>query len=149
MIRLIVGKVVGKVLDLVGLDLVETWLSHRREMANNETERRKIDAGLEKAKDANRHDTANREGDRRLENLKHQRAFKLFWTAWAIATLPLTFWFAWGVIDSMLWNGAILPDVAELPPQIKEYADDVWGNLFYAGAGLGVAQIFAGRRRGP
>lgn len=67
--------------------------------------------------------------------------FKVFWLPWLAAALPLSAWFGWGVIDSIA-NGA-LPDVATLPPQIKEYADIVWGNIFYVGGGVAGAQLFA------
>lgn len=66
--------------------------------------------------------------------------FRMFWIAWSIAAIPLSVWFGWGVLDS-LTNGA-LPDVAELPPQLKAYADTVWNNIFYAGvAGAGVQLV--------
>lgn len=59
---------------------------------------------------------------------------KLFWVAWGMAALPLAAWFGWGCLDTLM-NGA-LPDVAELPPQLKQYADVVWGNIFYAGGAV-------------
>ncbi len=66
--------------------------------------------------------------------------FKIFWLAWSIAAVPTAAWFGWGMLDSLA-NGA-LPDVAALPPQLKEYADIVFGNIFYAGAaGAGVQAI--------
>jgi hypothetical protein len=67
---------------------------------------------------------------------------KAFWIPWLLAAVPLSAWFAWGVADSMLNGG--LPDVATLPPQLKEYADVVWGNIFYVGGGVAGAQIVAG-----
>lgn len=67
---------------------------------------------------------------------------KAFWIPWLLAAVPLSIWFAWGVADSTL-NGA-LPDVATLPPQLKQYADVVWGNIFYVGGGVAGAQILAG-----
>lgn len=66
--------------------------------------------------------------------------YKVFWIPWLMATLPLSAWFGWGVLDT-LTNGA-LPDVAELPPQLKAYADTVWRNVFYVGA-VGVAATAA------
>ena len=67
----------------------------------------------------------------------------LFWIPWLIAAVPTAAWFGWGMLDS-LFNGA-LPDVAELPPQIKEYADTVWQNLFFTGAGVAAASTIASR----
>lgn len=63
---------------------------------------------------------------------------KVFWVAWAIAAIPTVSWFGWGMLDS-LFNGA-LPDVAALPPQLKEYADTVLSNVFLTGAGMAGAQ---------
>lgn len=76
------------------------------------------------------------------EGMKH----RAFWFPWLLAALPLSGWFAWGVMDSML-NGA-LPDVATLPPQLKEYADAVWQNIFYTGAGVAGAGALASAIRG-
>ncbi|ABF71286.1 p034 [Rhizobium phage 16-3] len=42
-----------------------------------------------------------------------------------------------------LANGS-LPDVTALPPQLKEYADVVFANIFYVGGGVAGAQILAG-----
>lgn len=66
---------------------------------------------------------------------------KAFWLPWLLAAVPLSAWFAWGILDS-LTNG-LLPDVATLPPQLKEYADIVWGNIFYVGGGVAGAGIVA------
>lgn len=61
-----------------------------------------------------------------------------FWIPWSMAAIPLSMWFGWGVADSML-NGA-LPDVAALPPQLKEYADAVWSSIFLTGGVVAVGQ---------
>lgn len=76
-------------------------------------------------------------------------AHRMFWVAWSIAAIPTTLWYGWGVLDSMISNGALLPDVAALPPQLKGYADTVWNNLFLSGgvvaAGSSIASAI--RRR--
>ena len=59
---------------------------------------------------------------------------RAFWLAWLIAALPTATWYGWGMADS-LFDGS-LPDVAELPPQLKAYADIVFGNIFYAGGAV-------------
>jgi hypothetical protein len=70
------------------------------------------------------------------EGMQH----KAFWVPWLVAAVPTAGWFGWGMLDS-LCNGA-LPDVAALPPQLKEYADVVFGNIFYTGAaGMGVQAV--------
>jgi hypothetical protein len=69
---------------------------------------------------------------------------KVFWLVWGIAALPLAAWFAWGTLDT-LTNGA-LPDVATLPPQLKEYADSVWQNVFFTGVAQIVGNAIARRR---
>lgn len=66
---------------------------------------------------------------------------KVFWIPWMAATVPLSFWFAWGVLDTTF--PGYLPHVATLPPQLKEYADIAWSNLFYSGAGMAGAQLLA------
>lgn len=75
--------------------------------------------------------------------IKTGMQYRIFWVVWTVAALPLSMWFAWGTLDT-LFNGA-LPDVATLPPQLKEYADSVWANVFYTGGAVAgatsVAQI--------
>lgn len=71
---------------------------------------------------------------------------KLFWIPWLIAAVPTACWYGWGMLDST-FNGS-LPDVAELPPQLKEYADTVWQNIFYTGAGVAGATSLAKAIRG-
>jgi len=71
---------------------------------------------------------------------------KVFWVAWAIAAIPTVSWFGWGMLDS-LFNGA-LPDVAALPPQLKEYADTVWNSLFLSGGAVATASVVASAIRG-
>ncbi|WP_353640755.1 hypothetical protein [Mesorhizobium sp. WSM2239] len=72
--------------------------------------------------------------------IKKAMDFKVFWIPWLMAAVPVAAWFAWGMADSIA-NGA-LPDVAELPPQLKEYADVVWQNIFFTGvAGVGIQTL--------
>ncbi|WP_206078785.1 hypothetical protein [Allomesorhizobium camelthorni] len=110
--------------------------------AANETERLIADAAIKHL------ETTLEERRVAASVVKAGMQHKAFWIPWLLAALPLSAWFAWGVADSML-NGA-LPDVATLPPQLKEYADIVWGNIFYVGggvAGLGViASAIKGRK---
>ena len=71
-----------------------------------------------------------------------------FWIPWLIAAIPTAAWFGWGMLDS-LCNGA-LPDAAALPPQLKDYADIVFQNIFYVGggvAGLGAIANAIGSRK--
>lgn len=72
---------------------------------------------------------------------------KLFWIPWLMAAIPTAAWFGWGMLDSLA-NGA-LPDVAALPPQLREYADVVWNNLFLSGGAVAAGSMIASaiRRR--
>jgi hypothetical protein len=71
---------------------------------------------------------------------------KVFWVPWLMAAVPTSAWFGWGMVDSLA-NGA-LPDVAALPPQLREYADIVFQNIFLTGAGaVGVQSIASALRR--
>lgn len=77
-------------------------------------------------------------GDVIIAGMQH----KVFWIPWLVAAIPTSVWYAWGMVDS-LWPGH-LPHVAALPPQLKEYADIVFGNIFYVGGGVAGAQMVAG-----
>lgn len=74
--------------------------------------------------------------------VKQGMQHKVFWIPWLLAAVPCAAWFGWGMADSLA-NGA-LPDVTALPPQLKEYADVVFANIFYVGGGVAGAQILAG-----
>ncbi|WP_194086917.1 hypothetical protein [Pseudohoeflea suaedae] len=77
--------------------------------------------------------------------IKEGMQHKAFWIPWLIVSVPASMWAGWGYMDS-LFNGA-LPDVAALPPQLKEYADIVFANIFYTGAGMGAAQTISAALR--
>jgi hypothetical protein len=71
------------------------------------------------------------------EGMQH----RAFWIPWLVAAVPCAVWFALGMLDSA--TGGALPDVAALPPQLKEYADVVFANIFYVGGGVAGAQLLA------
>ena len=122
-------------LSLLSGPFLSQILGHLERKANTETERQRIAAAREQVANTERADLVK-------EGMQH----KAFWFPWLLAALPLAFWFAWGVTDSTL-NGA-LPDVATLPPQLKEYADIVWSNIFYVGGGVAGAGIIANAIKG-
>ncbi len=71
------------------------------------------------------------------EGMQH----KAFWIPWSMAAIPTAGWYGWGMMDSMLYDGTLLPDVSALPPQLMHYADMVMNNLFYSGAGVAGLQV--------
>ena len=73
------------------------------------------------------------------EGMQHEA----FWVPWLIAAVPTAAWFGWGMADCLIYAGTVLPDVAALPPQLKEYADIVFANIFYVGGGVAGAQLIA------
>ena len=66
---------------------------------------------------------------------------RLFWIPWLLASVPVSAWFGWGVLDSL--TGGALPHVATLPPQLKEYADIVWQNIFLSGGVVAGSSVIA------
>lgn len=131
------AQIIAALLGATGKSFLDSILGHLERKAEGEVERARVDA----AREAN----ANAEA---AGIVKAGMQHKAFWIAWLMAALPLSAWFGWGVVDSMLWNGTVLPDIAALPPQLKEYADIVWGNIFYTGAGVAGAQAVASALRG-
>ena len=125
----------GWLLSLLSGPFLDRILGHLERRADTDTERLRITALREKA--------ANAESAAVIkEGMQH----KAFWIPWLLAAVPLSAWFAWGIMDST-FNGA-LPDVATLPPQLKEYADIVWSNIFYVGGGVAGAGIIANAIKG-
>ena len=131
------AKVFAWLLGKAGGGVLERVLGHLERKADSETERLRIRAAREQ-------NAANNAAKVITTGMQ----FKVFWIPWLIAAVPVSLWFGWGVLDS-LTNGA-LPDVAELPPQLLRYADTIFGNIFYSGAGMAgvqaVATIVRGRK---
>ncbi len=130
----ILATAVSRILGAFGLDFLDKVLGHLETQAKTKLERERIrnTADMQRAVHS-------------AELIKASMNFKWFWIPWLMAAVPLTVWFAWGVLDSA-FNGA-LPDVAELPPQLKAYADIVFANIFYSGAGVAGAQVLANSLR--
>lgn len=129
------ASIVAKLLGSAGFSFVDRVLMHIEKKADSETERQRIAASREAA--------ANAES---AAIIKAGMQHKAFWIPWLIAAVPTSMWYGWGMLDS-LFNGA-LPDVAALPPQLKVYADIVFSNIFYVGAGaMGVQLISKAIRR--
>lgn len=129
-----VTAILARLLGPLGLSVIERVLDYKAKKADSETERLRIDAARQKAGEA-----------QSAQVIATGMQNKLFWIPWLLAAVPTTAWYAWGVLDSMIYAGAVLPDVAALPPQLKGYADVVWSNLFYAGAAVKAAEILRGR----
>ena len=123
--------------DLVG-QLTRAY--EARLKASNETEKLIADVAI---KDIEARIEANRIS---ASVVKEGMQHKVFWIPWLIAAIPTSLWFAWGMLDS-LFNGA-LPDVAALPPQLKQYADVVFANIFYVGGGVKGIELIASAIRG-
>lgn len=127
------ATIIAKLLGASGL--LDRVLGYLETKANSETERQRIAAGREAA--------ANTEA---AGVVKAGMQHKVFWIPWLLAAVPTAAWFGWGMVDSLA-NGA-LPDVAALPPQLKEYADVVFANIFYVGGGVvGAAYLAQAVRR--
>ena len=127
-----IGTILGFVLNLLGGNVLDKSLGYLERKADSETERERIAAD----RDKNASDNAR-------AVITTGMGHRAFWIPWLMAAVPLAAWFGWGVLDSAIYNGTVLPDVAALPPQLKEYADIVWGNLFYAGGGVVAAGLIA------
>lgn len=125
----------GWLLSLLSGPFIDRILVHLERRADTDTERQRIASARTIA--------ANSEA---AGVVKAGMQHKAFWLPWLLAALPLAAWFAMGVLDST-FNGA-LPDVATLPPQIKQYADIVWQNIFYVGGGVAGASILADAIKG-
>lgn len=91
-------------------------------------------------------ESAVKERQEQAAVVKEGMQHRAFWIPWLIAAIPTSLWYGWGMLDS-LFNGS-LPDVAQLPPQLKEYADIVFANIFYVGGGVAGAQLVASAIRG-
>ena len=120
----------------LALSLAKGLLGFAEKRSSDQVERFRIETGLDETEIK----AGVELGAQAASVVKRAMGFKIFWIPWFIAATPLSAWFGWGVLDSLILEGAVLPDIATLPPQIKEYADIVWRNIFYSGAGVASVQ---------
>lgn len=125
-------KFLAAVLSFLGGNALDKVLNHLESKAKNDVEKAKVSAAREANNNANS-----------VKIITSGMQNKLFWIPWLIATVPTAIWYSWGIMDSTLWNGNVLPDISELPPMLKEYADVVWSNIFYSGAVVAGAQTLS------
>lgn len=116
------------VLNWLGGGVLDRVLGHMERRANSETERQRI-ASLR-----DQHAMTEQAGV-----VRAGMSYPFFWIPWLIATVPLSFWFGWGMLDTAL-NGRLW-DVAEIPPGLLHWAEIAWGNLFVSGGGVAAASI--------
>lgn len=117
------ASIVAKLLGSVGFGFVDRVLGHLERKADSETERMRINASREAARDSTSADVVK-------TGMQH----KAFWIPWLMATIPLSAWFGWGMLDTLA-NGA-LPDVAAIPPGLLPWAETAWQNVFFTGGGV-------------
>ena len=125
-----IGAIFGRVLGWLGGGVLDRVLGHLERKANTETERLRITT----LRDQHAMTMQARVITAGMEH-------KAFWVPWLIATVPLSVWFGWGMLDTT-FNGR-LPDIAEIPPGLLPWAQAAWQNLFYSGGGVAAASIVA------
>ncbi len=118
----------------LALGLAKSLLGFAQKRSSDQVERFRIETGLKEEEVR----AGVELGAQAASVIRSGMQFRVFWIPWSLATIPLAMWFGWGMLDSLA-NGALW-DVAALPPQLKEYADIAWRNLFYAGGGMAAVQ---------
>lgn len=124
------ATIVAKLLGSAGFGFLDRVLGHLEKRADSTTERARIAAGREAAANT----TA-------AGVVKAGMQVKWFWIPWLMATVPLSAWFGYGMLDT-IWNGA-LPDTATIPPGLLPWAQSAWDNIFYTGGGVAGATLLA------
>lgn len=122
-----IGLILGFLLKLLGPNVVGDVLGYFQKKSDNETVRYQ-------AQQITQQNNANNAASVVVAGMSH----RWFWIPWLMATMPLTMWFGWGMLDSTIAAGQLLPNVAALPPQLLQFAQIAWGNLFYAGAAAAI-----------
>jgi hypothetical protein len=124
------------VLATIALGVAKQFVGFADKRASSEVERFRIQTGYDEAV----LDAKVQQGAQAASVIKAGMQFKVFWIPWLIAAVPCSIWFGWGMLDSAIMDGSVLPDTAELPPDLRHYADIVFANIFYSGAGMGAVQ---------
>lgn len=120
------GALLAFIMKFVSSGVVGRVLQTIEKRTSEETERERIRSAREQNESNNRRDVV-------VAAMQH----KMFWVPWSIAAIPTALWYGWGMMDTAL-NGA-LPDVASIPPGLEPWAQTVWNNIFYTGAGVAAA----------
>jgi hypothetical protein len=121
------------------LSLAKSLLGFAQKRSSDQVERFRIETGLNETEIK-----ANVElGAQAASVIKAGMQFKVFWVPWSMAAIPMAAWFGWGVLDTAIYNGSILPDVGKLPDQLARYGDAVWNSIFYSGAAVGSVQAIS------
>lgn len=136
-----IAKIFAWVASKLGGRFIDQMLGFLKDRMDNETRQLEIQSAQQQNADNNYTKRVINRQDNSAKVIMKAMNFKVFWIAWGMCAISLAAWFSWGMLDS-LFNGA-LPDVAKLPDQLLRYADIVFANIFYSGAGLGAAQILA------
>ncbi len=115
------------------LDKVFAYLEKK---SDNDTERQRIQS----LRDQHAMDV-------QADVIKTGMSHKVFWIAWGSAAIPMCVWFGYGMINTMIPS---LPHIEQIPVGLMHWAETVWQNIFYSGAGvLGltkIAEAYASRR---
>lgn len=116
------------VLNWLGGGVLDRVLGHLESNARTETERLRIRSIREQHAMSTQADV-----------VKAGMSHSLFWIPWLIATVPLSLWFGWGMLDTTFPGH--LSHVATIPTGLMPWAQTAWGNLFYSGGGVAAATI--------
>lgn len=126
MIALILKWLGGGVLDRV--------LSSVDKSIDNETERQRIVGNV-----------IERVAVTEAENRAAAMQSRVFWYVWALFAVPIGIWLGAVALDSVfLFSGQI----ADLPPSVKPYADQIIYSLFGSGGLVATGQVVASAIRG-
>lgn len=119
------GAILGWLLNLFGGNIVQSVLGYLTNKANNDVQRDQIAATKETALAATSASVV-------LGGMAH----KTFWFFWAIFVAPLALWWVAIFTNTVLagWTGSW--NIAEIPPQLVPWANFIFSNIFYAGAGV-------------
>lgn len=73
--------------------------------------------------------------------IKSAMSHSIFWVVWGLFAIPLGLWWALVMIDTMTPAHVLSLRIPALPPSIVPYADQIFNNVFYSGAGMGAIQL--------
>jgi hypothetical protein len=119
------GAIFGWLLNFLGGNVVQDVLNYLQVNANTDVQKSQIAATKETTLAATSASVV-------LGGMAH----KTFWFFWALFVAPLAFWWIIVFTNTVLagWVGSW--DIAEIPPQLVPWANFIFSNVFYSGAGV-------------
>jgi len=126
------GAILGWLLNLFGGNIVQSVLGYLQNKSNNAVQLEQINATKQAALSATS-----------ASIILGAQGHKTFWFWFSAFVAPLAFWWIAIFINTIFAKLTGSWGIGEIPPQLVPWAQIIFQNIFYAGAGVAGTSILA------